>query len=63
MIDHASFDADAYVRATLPALGLEMTPERIKAVTEAFMLVVRFAAPALERDVPAETEPAPVFRS
>jgi hypothetical protein len=62
MIDQASFDADAYVRAMLPALGFELPPERIEAVTQAFMLMVRFASPALERDVPAETEPAPVYR-
>ena len=61
-IDHERLDIDAYVTATLPALGLDLPPERVKAVSEAFALVVRFAAPALGRDVPPETEPAPVFR-
>jgi hypothetical protein len=61
MIDTRGLDIDAYVRAALPTLGLEMPAERVAAVAEAFKLVVSFATPALERDVPAETEPAPVF--
>jgi hypothetical protein len=61
MIDIHRFDPDAYVAAAAPAMGLRFSPERAKAVSDALALVVRVAAPALTRSVPAEAEPAPVF--
>ena len=61
MIDTHRFAPAAYVAAVAPAMGLRFSPERAQAVTEAFALVVRVAAPALTRAVPTEAEPAPVF--
>ncbi len=54
-------DPLAYVTAAAPAVGLQLPPERLKAVAEAFALVARLGAPALAFPVPAETQPAPVF--
>ena len=61
MIDTVRFDPLAYVTSTAPLIGIELDPERARIVADAFALVVRIAAPALAFDVPAETEPAPVF--
>ena len=54
-------DPLAYVTAAAPTVGLQLPPERIKAVADAFALVARLGAPALDFPVPAEAEPAPVF--
>ena len=55
-------DPLAYVTAAAPLVGLHLSPARLAEVAAAFALVQRFAAPALEYDLPAEAEPAPVFR-
>lgn len=56
-------DPLAYVAAMAPLIGLNLSPERTRAVAEAFAVVMRVAAPALDRPVPADIEPAPVFRA
>jgi len=61
MIDTHRFDPAAYVAAAAPAVGLRLSPERARAVSEALALVARVAAPALTRAVPPQAEPAPVF--
>lgn len=61
MIDIARFDALAYVTAACPAVGLELPPERLAELAEAFSLVVRVGTPALGFQVDAAFEPAPVF--
>ncbi len=61
MIDTENFDSLAYVTAACPAIGLRLSPERLVALAEAFALVVRVGAPALDRPIAAEDEPAPVF--
>jgi hypothetical protein len=62
MIDTERFDPSAYVAAVAPAMGFRFSPERAQAVADALALVVRVAQPALACTVPAEIEPAPVFR-
>jgi hypothetical protein len=61
MIDTDRLNPAAYVDAVAPAMGLRFTPERAAAVAAAFALVARIAAPALNRAVPDDAEPAPVF--
>jgi hypothetical protein len=61
MIDLERFDALAYVTAACPAVGLELPPERLAELAEAFSLVVRVATPALNFVVDEAAEPAPVF--
>ena len=61
MIDPARFDALAYVTAACPAVGLDVPPERLAELAEAFSLVVRVGMPALLFEVAAHVEPAPVF--
>ena len=61
MIDLERFDALAYVTATAPAVGLTLPPERLAELAEAFSLVMRVGAPALNFVVDAAAEPAPVF--
>jgi acyl-CoA hydrolase len=55
------FDPLAYVTAACPSVGLKLSPARLAEIAEAFALVVRVGRPALEMEVPAEAEPAPVF--
>jgi hypothetical protein len=61
MIDPDHFDPLAYVTAAAPTVGLQLSPERLATLAEAFALVVRVGAPALNMDVPDDAEPAPVF--
>lgn len=61
MIDADHFDPLAYVTAMAPAVGFQLSAERLAELAVAFALVMRVGAPALELDVPAEAEPAPVF--
>jgi len=56
-------DSLDYVRAAAPLVGLTLSPERLASVAEAFALVIRMAQPALEVELPADTQPAPVFRA
>ncbi len=58
-----TFDPLAYVSAVAPAVGFDLSPDRLREVAEAFAVVLRVAAPALAMEVPAEVEPAPVFRA
>lgn len=62
MIDPEKFDAVRYLEETAPLAGLALTPEEVEKVAAAFALVVRFGAPALACELPADAEPAPVFR-
>jgi len=61
MIDTEKFDPLAYVTAVAPAMGFDFPPDRLAELAEAFALVVRVGLPALTTEVPAESEPAPVF--
>lgn len=61
MIDPDRFDALAYVTAACPAVGLDLPPERLAVLAEAFALVVRVGMPALSMPVSDDAEPAPVF--
>jgi hypothetical protein len=61
MIDLKRFDALAYVTAACPAVGLDLPPERLAELAAAFSLVVRVGGPALNFEVDAAAEPAPVF--
>jgi hypothetical protein len=54
-------DSLAYVAALAPAIGLPLDAEARAAVAAAFALIRRIAAPALDRAVPDDIEPAPVF--
>ncbi len=55
------FDADAYIDASLPLLGLELTPESRAVVSIQLATAERLSR--LVRDFPLadEAEPAPVF--
>ena len=44
-----------------PLVGLDLPPDRVRAVAAAFALVKLIGAPALECPLDAEDEPAPVF--
>ncbi len=57
-----AFDPAAYVRAAAALQALDLDAAETERVTAAFRLVMRFAAPALDWPVTAETDPAPVFR-
>jgi hypothetical protein len=61
MLDPARFDALAYVTAACPAVGLDLPPERLAELAEAFTLVLRVGMPALMFEVDPAAEPAPVF--
>jgi hypothetical protein len=61
MIDQDRFDALAYVTAACPAVGLNLPPERLAELAEAFSLVLKVGMPALQAEVAAHAEPAPVF--
>jgi hypothetical protein len=61
MIDTDHFDADAYVAAVAPSVGLVFEADRQRAVAEALRLVCRIGAPALAVTPPAGLEPAAVF--
>jgi hypothetical protein len=62
MIDPDSFDPLAYVSATAPVVGLRLDADQIKKVADAFALVIKVARPALDANIPADAEPAPVFQ-
>ncbi len=55
-------DALAYVTAAAPLVGLSLSPERLADVAAVFAQVRRFAAPALDFAVPADTEATPAFQ-
>jgi hypothetical protein len=61
MIDTTHFDADAYVAAVAPAVGLVFDADRQREVAEALRLVARIGAPALAVTPQADLEPAPIF--
>jgi len=61
MPDPDTFDPLAYVAATAPAMGIHLTQVRQAEVAEAFALVMRIAAPALDLTIDRSDEPAPVF--
>lgn len=61
MFDPLRFDPLAYVTAVCPAMGFDLSPERLAELAEAFALVVRVATPALTCKVDIHAEPAPVF--
>jgi hypothetical protein len=62
MIDTDTFDPLAFVLAAAPATGITLSAERAAEVAEAFALVVRMGAPALQFALADNTtEPAPVF--
>jgi Protein of unknown function (DUF4089) len=61
MTDPDEFDPLAYVTAVAPALGIALTPDRVRDLAAAFALVRRIGAPALEYELPEHTELAPVF--
>ncbi len=63
MIDYEEIDPLGYVTAAAPLIGLKLSQDRLKEVAEAFALVIRMAKPALDAVVPADAEPAPVFRA
>lgn len=56
------FDPAAYVAAACRAVGLALTPEEQRAVAAELAQVAAFARPALDRALPPDTLPAPVFR-
>jgi hypothetical protein len=56
-----NFDPLAYVKATAPLIGLSLTPERVAELAAAFALVRRVATPALDFELPADAEAAPIF--
>ena len=58
-----TFDPLGYVTAVAPAVGFDLSPEPLREVADAFAVVLLVAAPALAMDVPADIEPAPVFRA
>ncbi len=62
-MDLTTFDARAYTQSAAPLLGLDLSAEQLTKVAAAFELVMKIAAPALQAPVPAEAEPAPVFRA
>ena len=51
-----------YVEAAAPLLGLALDAGRLAAVTAAFVVVCRIAAPALAAGTGVRAEPAAVFR-
>ncbi len=61
MIDYETIDPLRYVTATAPLIGLKLSGDRLNQVAEAFALVIRMAKPALDVELPEDTEPAPVF--
>ena len=55
------FDPAAHVAALSGAVGLPLTPEEQRAVAAELAQVLSFARPALDRALPADAQPAPVF--
>jgi len=50
-----------FVKTVAPLVGLELTEEREQAVAEAFAMVVRLGAPALDCKLDGDVQQAPVF--
>ncbi|MCW5774020.1 MAG: DUF4089 domain-containing protein [Rhodospirillaceae bacterium] len=55
------FDAEAYLRTALPALGLTVPPEWMPAVIANFLRTGEIAAAFLDFPLDDREEPGPVF--
>ncbi len=57
------FDADAYIHASLPLLGLALSPESRAAVKLNIEIAEKLSRPVRDFPLDDHAEPAPVFRA